>query len=160
MTIPPAQLSRAAPAAKTVAKTAAAKPGMSRRARLAALSGGAAAVLAAAAGGWLLFGHGSSAPKVGPEGLVQQMQQAAEGAPITENLYGGALVVERTGQTLVVTVDGIPPSICVSAGWKLVRKGLLSINGTTPNRVSAARLADLCNQGNATAILAWIPRPE
>jgi len=122
----------------------------------------AALALGGLGGGvWLLAGrggHGTSAPA--PEALLAQMVQAADGGKIDTNVYGGALVVERSGPQLVVTVDGIPPSACVSVGWKLVRRGLLSINGTTPMRVSAARLADLCNQGEGTALIAWIPRPE
>ena len=60
---------------------------------------------------------------------------------------------------LALVADHVPPSACVSVGWKLVRKGLLSINGTMPTRVSAAKLADLCNQEDGAAVLTWIPKP-
>jgi hypothetical protein len=123
----------------------------------------AALALGLAGGGWAIWGGGpssGSAKVAGPDAFLAQMMQAAEGVPMTENVFGGAIVVERSGSQLTITADRVPPGICVSVGWKLVRKGLLSINGTTPMRVSAARLADLCNQGEGTAVLAWSPRPE
>jgi hypothetical protein len=92
--------------------------------------------------------------------FLDQMQQAANGAPLETNIFGGTLRLERKSGLTLVSTDSIPPGICVSVGWKLVRKGTLTINGITPVRVSAARLADLCNQpGHPTASLIWAPRP-
>ena len=98
---------------------------------------------------------------VSPEAFVAQLEQAAGGAAIPVSVYGGTIRVERKGNQATVHADGVPPNICVSVGWKLVRKGLLSINGTTPLRVSAAKLSELCNQDEGAATLAWTPRtPE
>lgn len=99
---------------------------------------------------------GPAAPS--PEAFAEQMEQAAQGAPITTNLYGGTLRVERKNGLLTITADNIPPAICVSVGWKLVRRGLLGINGTVPLRVSAAKLSELCNQEDTNAVLTWTPK--
>lgn len=93
-----------------------------------------------------------------PETFVEQMEAAAAGSAVDRNVFGGALVVERRGGQVAVTATNIPPNICVSVGWKLVRKGMLTINGTTPLRVSAAKLSELCNQEDGAAILTWSPK--
>ena len=45
------------------------------------------------------------------------------------------------------------------AAWELYRTGTISVNGVTPQRVSAAVLVDLCNQGE-TATIIWYPKTE
>ena len=95
---------------------------------------------------------------VTPEAFVEQMQHAAEGAVYDRNVFGGALVVERKGNQTTITATNIPPNICVSVGLKLVRKGILTVNGSTPQRVSAAKLSELCNQEDANPVLIWSPR--
>ncbi|RAU22462.1 hypothetical protein CU669_07095 [Paramagnetospirillum kuznetsovii] len=96
-----------------------------------------------------------------PEAFIEQMVRAAQGSVFEKNIYGGAIRVERKGGQVAVTAHDIPPSVCVSVGWKLVRKGVLSINGVTPLRVSAGKLAELCNQDDAAATLVWSPKiPE
>lgn len=89
--------------------------------------------------------------------LVAQMEAAAKGSAPATNIFGGALSVSQQGGHPVVTVAGVPPGECVSAGWDLVRKGLLTVNGATPNRVSAAILNELCHQEDS-ATLVWIPK--
>lgn len=118
-----------------------------------------AAVLAIFAAGAFLMqpsAHGPAAAT--PEAFVEQMERAAQGVVFERNVYGGPIRVERKGGQATVTAEGIPPNICVSVGWKLVRKGLLNINGVTPLRVSAAKLSELCNQDESTATLVWSPK--
>lgn len=104
-----------------------------------------------------LSDHGATLPKASD--LVQQMELAGEGKAVARNIFGGALRVERSGGQVSVTVENIPPKVCVSAGWDLARKGVVMINGVTPQRISASRLADLCNdQDNAT--LTWLVAPQ
>ena len=96
--------------------------------------------------------------------LVEQMAAAAEGGPAAEgaapaqHVFGGALRVEGAAPAPLVVAEGVPPPACVSAGWALVRKGVLTINGVTPNRVSAIRVTELCNQGDGDATIAWMPK--
>jgi len=100
----------------------------------------------------------NTAPSPSPESFAAQMNQAANGEAVTTSVYGGAIRVERKGNQVTVSADNVPSGVCVSVGWKLVRKGILSINGTTPLRVSAAKLAELCNQEDGNAALSWTPR--
>ena len=93
-----------------------------------------------------------------PEAFIDQMERAAEGGAVGTNLFGGAMVVERRGNRVTITASSVPPNVCVAAGWALVRKGVLTINGTTPLRVSGARLSELCNQDSTSATLAWAPK--
>ncbi|EME68541.1 hypothetical protein H261_17858 [Paramagnetospirillum caucaseum] len=95
-----------------------------------------------------------------PEAFAEQMEAAAHagGGPVP-HVFGGTIRTERNGSMLALVADKVPPTACVSVGWKLVRKGLLSINGTMPLRVSAAKLADLCSQEDGGAVLTWIPKP-
>ncbi|CAA7613839.1 hypothetical protein [Magnetospirillum sp. SS-4] len=93
-----------------------------------------------------------------PEAFVEQMERAAGGTAFDRTVYGGPMRVERKGNQIVITAIGVPPAVCVSVGWKLVRKGLLSINGVTPVRVSAAKLSELCNQDTESATLTWAPK--
>ncbi|MFD2233972.1 hypothetical protein [Phaeospirillum tilakii] len=133
-----------------------------RRARLKryALAGGLAATLLAAATVWLLIRADHGVPSAaGAEQFLDHMVAAAGGVAPPPSPGGPVFHVERksNGQ-IVVTAERVPPGPCVSAGWKLVRRGMLSINGITPTRVSAARLADLCNQSDSATVV-WIPRP-
>lgn len=92
------------------------------------------------------------------DSFIAQMESAAQGSASSPNLYGGVLAAERHGASVTVTVSGIPPSICVSSGIKLVRKGLLTVNGETPVRVSAAKLTELCYQEEGGAMMVWMPK--
>jgi len=122
---------------------------------------GSGVVLALAVGIWIALP--SDAPRGLPSGAAEtffaQMQQAAAGEPIESSVFHGAIRTERKGGVTMVTAENVPPQLCVSVGWKLVRRGVLTINGITPMRVSAARLAELCNQGEGTATVLWVPRP-
>jgi hypothetical protein len=90
--------------------------------------------------------------------LVAQMEAAVHGNIPATNIFGGALRVAVQNGRTVVTVEGIPAGECVSSGWDLVRKGLLTVNNVTPTRVSAAKLNDICHDDD-TATLVWTPKP-
>lgn len=77
-------------------------------------------------------------PKSDADALVARMKAAAVGRPY-------------------VVMGKVPPKVCVMAGWELYRTGLITVNGVTPQRISAAILVDLCNQGE-TATLQWTPK--
>ena len=118
-------------------------------------------VIAAISVGAFLMRPKERANAVTPEAFVEQMERIAEGAVYDRNVYGGALIVERKGNHATITATDIPPNVCVSAGLKLVRKGILTVNGSTPQRVSAAKLSELCNQEDTNPTLIWVPRaPE
>jgi len=77
-------------------------------------------------------------PKDAAEALVARMKAAAVGHPYA-------------------AIDKVPPKVCVTASWELYRTGTISVNGVTPQRVSAAVLVDLCNQAETATIL-WYPK--
>lgn len=99
---------------------------------LALLSGLAITVLA--------ISHTPDDPKTAAQALVAQMKQAAVGRPFA-------------------VIDRVQPKVCVMAAWELYRTGTVTVNGVTPQRVSAAVLVDLCNQGES-ATLMWTPKSE
>ncbi|OAN49615.1 hypothetical protein A6A04_19075 [Paramagnetospirillum marisnigri] len=126
--------------------------------KVAALIALALVLAAFGLGAFLLRPNTNTPASISPEAFVDQMEKASQGVVFERNLYGGPIRVQSKGGQVTVTADNIPPSICVSVGWKLVRKGLLSINGVTPLRVSAAKLSELCNQDDTYASLAWTPK--
>ncbi|BAE50980.1 hypothetical protein [Paramagnetospirillum magneticum] len=133
------------------------------KAKLLALGGIALVVAALGSAALLMRPHtGGSGLAATPEAFAEQMEAAARaGGGTVPHVFGGTIRAERNGAVLALVADNVPPSACVSVGWKLVRKGLLSINGTMPLRVSAAKLSDLCNQEDGNAVLTWIPKlPE
>jgi len=89
--------------------------------------------------------------------FMRRMDAAAQGTPLEGAPGGAAIRAERTDDGVIVTATGVSPKDCVGAGWQLVRKGVLTINGNTPQRVSGAVLAELCNQQDG-ATLRWAPR--
>jgi len=136
-------------------------PPKRKRGMLIASSIGGAVAVAGAIAAWWAFSPASppGLPSGAADIFFAQMQQAAAGEGIETSVFHGAIRTERKGGVTLVTAENVPPSLCVSVGWKLVRRGVLTINGITPMRVSAARLADLCNQSENTATLLWAPRP-
>ena len=90
--------------------------------------------------------------------MVEQMKAAASGHATREHLFGGRLTVSRHGNEIAVTVQRIPTKVCVLASWDLVRSGTVTVNGVTPSHVSAAKLVELCNEGD-DATLSWSPKP-
>ena len=107
----------------------------------------------AAIGAWL-FWQGKGPRHTAAE-LVREMSDAASGAVIPVHVFGGQLTVTKDGATIVVVADKVPADVCVSASWVLIRKGVVAIDGTAPQRVTASQLSDLCHENDAGATLSW-----
>lgn len=88
----------------------------------------------------LVISQAPSDPKGDAEALVARMKAAAGGRSFA-------------------VIDKVPPKVCVMASWDLYRTGTITVNGVTPQRVSAAVLVDLCNQGEM-ATIKWSPKTE
>lgn len=95
-------------------------------------------------------------PRRDADAVVDQMKAALAGRKL-DPLYGVYPSVSGAGREIVVSMSHVPPKVCVLAAWDLYRLGVISINGTTPQRVSAAKLVDMCNDGE-TATLVWSPK--
>lgn len=108
---------------------------------------------------WLV--NGSQSNKMTPEQeLVEQMHLAASGGAVAStHSLGGRLAVVRNQNGLMVQADGLESKACVSVGWRLASGGIVTVNGQTPARLSAAKLSELCalpEDGLSTLI--WVPR--
>ena len=57
-----------------------------------------------------------------------------------------------------MVVEGLPVNSCVNAGWVLVNKGTIMINGVIPVTTSLNWLSALCANNPEGATLTWIPR--
>lgn len=90
--------------------------------------------------------------------FARQVMDAAKGAGPDTHLFGGSLRVVSLGGRPVVVAERVPPSICAASGWTLVRGGVLSINGVTPNRISAGKITELCNSEDGDASIMWTPK--
>jgi hypothetical protein len=114
-------------------------------------------VLLAGLGITLLAMSHAPDPRRDADSLVDQMKAALAGRKL-DPLFGAYPVVSGAGREVMVTMNRIPPKVCVLAAWDLYRLGTISINGVTPQRVSAARLVELCNDGDSATIV-WSPKP-
>jgi hypothetical protein len=122
----------------------------------AAILGTAAAMIFSSGGGDATDDEPGARP---PVSLAGRMATAARGETPEALPFKGSLSVEsRNGQTMV-TVDGVPARDCAISAWELVRTGVVTVNGVTPPRVSAALLSELCHQRANGATINWIPRP-
>ena len=125
-----------------------------RRGLAIALGLGAAAAAAAALAAWLLMSPKGGAQPSG-EQLIDQLRMAATGTIPNPHVFGGALTVTRGGSRAKVTAEAVPAKICVQIGWQLAKEGTVAVNGVTPQRISAARLAELCSMNGETATIVW-----
>ena len=96
-------------------------------------------------------------PQGAANALVAQMKAALARRPLGAALFGTYPVVSGAGRETMVTMTGVPPKVCVLASWDLYRLGTVTINGVTPQRVSPAKLVDLCYEGEM-ATIGWSPR--
>jgi hypothetical protein len=87
--------------------------------------------------------------------FVEQIIQAAHGEAPATHMFGGPLEVSAMNGVPVVTARGVPSRICAASGMRLVKKGLLSINGDTPTRISSAIITELCNKDEGDATIMW-----
>lgn len=125
--------------------------------------GGWIAVVVAllAAGGAWWFTAGSDSDGLTPEELLlKQMRDAAGGSAPAIHALGGELKAVYGERGLRVEAKGLPSKACVSAAWRLAREGVVTVNGTTPVRISAAILTELCAEDPDGATIAWSPRDE
>lgn len=86
-----------------------------------------------------------------------QVMEAAAGSGASTHMFGGPLEVSSMNGVPVVIARGVPPRICAASGMRLVKKGLLSINGDTPTRISSAIVTELCNTVESGATIMWAP---
>ena len=103
----------------------------------------------------IFYDNRSSPPlnEVSASELILQMQMAAKGdVAAAGNVYGGKLLVKDGN----VQVDGIPRSACIQVSWKLIKTGMLSINGLVAQRVTGTSISKQCDSTNAN-VLAWSP---
>ena len=96
-------------------------------------------------------------PRHEADAVVAQMKAALMGRPLGEALFDSYPVVSGAGRETMVTMSGIPPKVCVLASWDLYRLGTITVNGVTPQRVSAAKLVELCNDATPATII-WTPK--
>ena len=115
---------------------------------LALLSGLAVTVLAISRG---------PDPKRDAAALVEMMKAAVQGRPLGDPLFGTYPSVSGGGREVMAVMTGVPPKVCVLASWDLYRLGTITVNNVTPQRVSAAKLVDLCN-AEETATIIWSPK--
>lgn len=113
-------------------------------------------------GGWILWARSQEpVENTGSETdrFVAQIIAAGQGNPPPSHLFGGPVRTTTMNGMPVVIADGVPPRICSASGMKLVKKGLLSVNGVTPTRVSSAIITELCNkEGGGNASIMWAPK--
>ena len=96
-------------------------------------------------------------PRREADALVGQMKAALAGRPLGAPLFDTLPSVSGGGREVLVTMTNIPPKVCVLASWDLYRLGTITVNGVTPQRVSAAKLVDLCNEATPATII-WMPK--
>ncbi|MBC7907226.1 MAG: hypothetical protein H7Y60_10835 [Rhodospirillaceae bacterium] len=89
--------------------------------------------------------------------LLDQMQAAADGTVAPVHVFGGALTVTRANGRSTVTAEALPSKPCVQVGWRLSKEGTIIVNGVLSQRLSAAKLSEMCS-GEGGASLTW--RPE
>lgn len=123
------------------------------------IAGLAALALAAAGAAWWLAGDPSDG-LTDEERLVKQIQAAAQGAAPPAHAFGGELKAVHGERGLSVEAKGVPSKACVSAAWRLAREGIVTVNGTTPMRISAGILSELCAEVPEGATIRWQPRDE
>lgn len=126
------------------------------------IAGGVLLAVTLAIGGYILWSRSQApAENTGSETdrFVALMVESSHGNAPPSHMFGGAIRVTSMNGVPVVIAEGVPPRICSASGMKLVKKGLLSVNGTTPTRVSSAIITELCNkEGGGDATIMWAPK--
>jgi hypothetical protein len=87
--------------------------------------------------------------------FVEQIIQSAQGDAPATHMFGGTLEVSSMNGVPVVIAKEVPRRVCAASGMRLVKKGLLSVNGDTPSRISSAIITELCNRGEGDATMMW-----
>ena len=126
-----------------------------RRFRILSAAAVIAIFLGAAGGLAFFYSNKSTQPPndANASELFSQMQMAAKGnITRASNVYGGKLSANDGN----IQVDGIPRSACIQVSWKLIKTGMLSINGLVAQRVTGVSISKQCDSTNAN-ILEWAP---
>lgn len=138
------------------------KPADKAESRAPIIGGAVLVVLITLVGVWILWTRSQEpVENTGSETdrFIAQMVAAGQGNPPPSHLFGGAIRTTTMNGMPVVIAEQVPPRICSASGMKLVKKGLLSVNGVTPTRVSSAIITELCNkEGGGNASLMWAPK--
>lgn len=104
-------------------------------------------------------GLGGDAKRLLPsQQLANEMAAVARGEPLGAHVFGGALESGRRRGRAFVTAKTVPATACVSAGWVLLSRGTVVINGKLPGRVSQTLLTELCKQKPEGAEIMWFPK--
>lgn len=126
------------------------------------IAGAVALALISAVGGYILWSRAEGPQESASsesDKFIAQMVESAQGNAPPSHMFGGPIRVTSMNGVPVVIAEQVPNRICSAAGMKLVKKGLLSVNGVTPTRVSSAIVTELCNKDGATyATLMWAPK--
>jgi hypothetical protein len=88
--------------------------------------------------------------------FVEQITETAQGKALANPAYGTVELSSMNGMPVVIA-RGVPPRLCAASGMRLVRKGVLGINGETPQRISSAIITELCYKNEGAATLMWSP---
>ena len=131
-----------------------AHPHPSRSHRSLALTTALVLSLTAAGAALWAWQGGTSGTDPGTQ-LLAEMEAAAQGRTVPTHAFGGSLTVVQGNGPMNVVAEGVPSRACVQVGWRLAKQGTIIVNGTLPQRLSAAKLSDLCSGDDAT--LTWIP---
>ena len=92
--------------------------------------------------------------------VAQMIAVGAGGEEQTDVSGGGSIRHKVKDAHVLVVAEKVPSRLCAAAGWELVHKGTLTIDGVTPRRVSSAILTELCYEGeNQKVTLVWEPKP-
>lgn len=112
-------------------------------------------------GGWAWWSNSHSDEASGgseAKRFAEQIFAAAQGNAPATHMFGGRLRVAMMGDRLAVIAEGVPPKICSASGWSLSHKGILTINGITPVRISSGKVTELCNSEEGDAAIMWMPK--
>ena len=114
-------------------------------------------VVAVCAAGFLIVGSilGDEVPRY--THLVEEMGFAAQVGTLLFHAFGGAPKVKSSGDSIAVTVQSVPHSVCASAAWKLVPTCRVGINGIMPRQFVATQLVKLCGRREMGATITWFP---
>lgn len=117
------------------------------------IAGLAAAALCLAGAARLLFPPPQ--PPTPAETLAMEMEGAVGGSGSVRHSLGGSLTLLRRGDGVTVIADKVPPPVCVQVGWALAQKGVVTVNGLFTQRLSGAKLSEMCYQTPEGAKIAW-----
>jgi hypothetical protein len=113
------------------------------------------ALLCLMGGGILLINKTPHAEPATASRLIAQITAAAHGSGAVSHAYGGALSVDWHSDDVTVTAERVPPKACLQTGWVLAQKGTVTVNNIYAPRLTAAKLAEMCNLSNGGAKIVW-----